>query len=672
MTDALYPPSPALADTSFLEPSAGFKSKTYRMIFGIVLFILLYLALIAFSVGLLIACTLLAIGLVSMRVSWLTIVLGLGLFALGVMFFFFTIKFIFATSKENERLEIEIDENDHPVLFEFIRKLSNEVGTKFPRRIFLVPEVNAFVSYNSSFWSMFLPVRKNLRIGLGLVNTLNISEFKATIAHEFGHFSQRSMKTGSYVYTMNKIIYNLAYQRDDWDELLVSWANTGGTFSIFAAITGAFVNGVRSMLRASYSKLNVTYLALSREMEYHADLVACSVAGNEAMVNTLRKIEFGDTAYNEAINGVNMMATKDKKKVADIYTFHSKTLAQLKSSDKSSGGPKSRLVVKDQWASHPSREDREASIGRFSIQSPMIDQSAWTLFTNPEQTRIEMTKQLYVDSPALKTLTNMDDAEMDEFVKKDVLRDTVPPTFAGIYDGRVISKFDPEKLTKSSTHKFDELINTQNADKIQGYHRDLADLRQLLSIAKGQVRVDLFEFDNVKYKAKSAQSVLDNLKDETEQAAKDIHELDENIYAYYRQRASEVGQENELIGLYKTLHAKSTDQDIALDFAGRYHTMSFELTVSREWTAEQVANVCQQIQQLEKQVKNFMRDFPEPAINNHFSEPASVIKYLKTDRLWNESGQTFNELGFGILHQYIMSSMNVANDAMWRGQQGDL
>ncbi len=101
MTDALYPPSPALADTSFLEPSAGFKSKTYRMIFGIVLFILLYLALIAFSVGLLIACTLLAIGLVSMRVSWLTIVLGLGLFALGVMFFFFTIKFIFATSKYN-------------------------------------------------------------------------------------------------------------------------------------------------------------------------------------------------------------------------------------------------------------------------------------------------------------------------------------------------------------------------------------------------------------------------------------------------------------------------------------------------------------------------------------------------------------------------------------------
>jgi len=32
--------------------------------------------------------------------------------------------------------------------------------------------------YNSSFWSMFLPVRKNLEIGLGLVNSINISEFK--------------------------------------------------------------------------------------------------------------------------------------------------------------------------------------------------------------------------------------------------------------------------------------------------------------------------------------------------------------------------------------------------------------------------------------------------------------------------------------------------------------
>jgi Zn-dependent protease with chaperone function len=37
---------------------------------------------------------------------------------------------------------------------------------------------------------MFLPIKKNLQIGLGLVNSLNVSEFKAVMAHEFGHFTQ--------------------------------------------------------------------------------------------------------------------------------------------------------------------------------------------------------------------------------------------------------------------------------------------------------------------------------------------------------------------------------------------------------------------------------------------------------------------------------------------------
>jgi hypothetical protein len=40
---------------------------------------------------------------------------------------------------------------------------------------------------------MFLPVRKKLEIGVGPVNSINASELKAVIAHEFVHFSKRSM-----------------------------------------------------------------------------------------------------------------------------------------------------------------------------------------------------------------------------------------------------------------------------------------------------------------------------------------------------------------------------------------------------------------------------------------------------------------------------------------------
>jgi Zn-dependent protease with chaperone function len=46
--------------------------------------------------------------------------------------------------------------------------------------------------------------RKNLQIGIGLVNSVTVSEFKAVLAHEFGHFSQRSMKVAAIASSLSR------------------------------------------------------------------------------------------------------------------------------------------------------------------------------------------------------------------------------------------------------------------------------------------------------------------------------------------------------------------------------------------------------------------------------------------------------------------------------------
>ena len=55
---------------------------------------------------------------------------------------------------------------------------------------------------------------------------------------------------------------------------------------------------IRSLLKAAYNLINVAYMKLSREMEYHADLVAVSVGGNNSLVNALKKTEFSSFAYD--------------------------------------------------------------------------------------------------------------------------------------------------------------------------------------------------------------------------------------------------------------------------------------------------------------------------------------------------------------------------------------
>ena len=49
-------------------------------------------------------------------------------------------------------------------LFSLIEEIVVKVNTDFPKKIYLSTEVNAAVFYDSSFWSMFFPIKKNLLI----------------------------------------------------------------------------------------------------------------------------------------------------------------------------------------------------------------------------------------------------------------------------------------------------------------------------------------------------------------------------------------------------------------------------------------------------------------------------------------------------------------------------
>ncbi|CAN5617220.1 hypothetical protein BH10BAC2_BH10BAC2_06570 [soil metagenome] len=83
--------------------------------------------------------------------KFITLIAGLGIVAVGVSVIFFLVQFVFAVSKNENPNRIEITEQEQPQLFSFIRRLSAETKTPFPKKIFISPDVNACVFYNSSF-----------------------------------------------------------------------------------------------------------------------------------------------------------------------------------------------------------------------------------------------------------------------------------------------------------------------------------------------------------------------------------------------------------------------------------------------------------------------------------------------------------------------------------------
>ncbi len=246
----IYPPSPHSFDRSIVEPSSAFKFAVVRTLLAIILFIVVYLLLFAGTVGLSAYLSYLAYTLLAKKIHWITILLCAAAVGFGLFLVFFLVKFLFKRDKADYSQLTEITESDHPKLYEFIRKLADECATPMPKRIFLSADVNASVFYDQSTLSMFLPVKKNLIIGLGLVNSMNLGELKSIVAHEFGHFSQRSMKLGSYVYNVNHVIFNLLYDNDTIEQLIERASAIHYFFGIAAYIALFVINIIKYILRA--------------------------------------------------------------------------------------------------------------------------------------------------------------------------------------------------------------------------------------------------------------------------------------------------------------------------------------------------------------------------------------------------------------------------------------
>ncbi len=572
-----YPPTPTGVPASITQPSAAFKKEVTTAAGSIFLFLIVYLIMFALSIALVIGCLYAGAMLIINVPRAITIVIGLGLMGLGIMVFVFLIKFMFAVTRYDRSGIIEITEHEQPRLYAFIRQLTKDTQTPFPKKIYLSPDVNACVFYNSSFWSMFFPIRKNLQIGLGLVNSVNISEFKAVMAHEFGHFSQRSMKVGSFVYNVNRIIYNMLFQNNSYSNFLQGWANTGNVSAIFASITAGIARSIQWVLRQMYGVINKSYMRLSREMEFHADAVAASVSGSKSLVTALRRIELADAGYNIVLQRCDDLFRKKKisgniyhnqrivlKQLADKFNLEVQHEMPVISSTFIAGNNFSRVNFKDQWASHPSTDDREKHLDGLAVNAEIMPESAWVLFENTDELQSQLTIKLYEHALGDQEMTLIDGHEFEKTYYDDVKSYVLPKQYNGFYDERHVTILDDQQLTADSSAISDEINNIfsqENGVLHKQINAMSNDMNVLKAIAAGNVDTKSFDFDGIKYDRYDAQTVISKLETEQKETEKKLEELDKRAIHYFLLKARQAGKENELKTMYVNYFGWRRDAD---------------------------------------------------------------------------------------------------------------
>jgi Zn-dependent protease with chaperone function len=471
--------------------------------------------------------------------SLLLFIAGTGIIFMGIMQLLFLVKFLFTRAQPNLSLRIPITAKDHPALFDRLHQIARATKTRFPKKVFLSPGVNAAVIYPVKFLNMFWPVGKKLEIGLGLVNSLNISEFSMAIAHEFGHFSQRSMKLANYVYTVNRMIYNMLYENHGWNKTMTWISGRWFVFALLARINLRIVSDIQYVLRLIYSVVNRQYMHLRREMEFHADAVAITVAGTNAAISAMRRLEISGFFYEHCLLQLPDMA-RQQRHFTNVYEVH-RSLIRLYATQHQinldeyqlpivadtffSSFLLSRVQLPDEWATHPSREEREQRYIAANIHREILPQSAWQLFADPGQLQEQMSALLIQPfmTQAAKYIPYPVETFIDDTARR-IHTYSLPAVFNDYFDNRPFPLLPQGTITpltseQMATLSISSIYAENNVQRLRAYFRDIQDADTLHAIQLGQIKTRYFEFEGRQYPAADAGKVRVHLQSTIRQEA---------------------------------------------------------------------------------------------------------------------------------------------------------
>jgi Zn-dependent protease with chaperone function len=576
---------------------------------------------------------------------------------LGVVFFTGCFAFLltgfFARTEDDPELLVRVTEDDQPVLFGFIRRVCEETGAEEPERIYVRPDVNAAVVTRISVVNLVTPAKKELHIGLALINCLNLSEFQSVLAHEFGHFTQGSF-LASYTNQVLRVILGMAGGRTWVDSLADGLKRAGDAGAIVGSVLAGLLTAFRWVLMRFLNLIGYHRFALAREQEFHADLVSASVAGSNAAVHALYRTKFGDEALSAAVDDLRRAADHELYS-ADLY-YHQHAAAdflRMKRRDPHLGIPPTydhpidgRVVQifppddddpADHGDYHPSPHDREENVKTRFVPAPIDGRSPWVLFTDAAALRETMTYKFY--RRAFKVRRDVELAEprhVQAFIDEEKQEITHDHRYEGVYDDRLI---DPGDLDVLNGQIRDE---PWEDDRLAEVHR-----RLYLDVA-GRVderRELVNEYEKVRETSKDrpgkkTRKLLRDLQNDLDAADEWFHALDRRAYLVHVQMAYRV-QESlyfDLINRYRFHMAVQGIFRSARHHADQAYIHFTVLAGLKEVTSDLFAEVRGVLRDARANLRRVLRE--AKAINmpamKHFAEGERLADYLLDQELVRE------------------------------------
>jgi hypothetical protein len=355
-------------------------------------------------------------------------------------------------------------------------------------------------------------------------------------------------------------------------------------------------------------------------MEFHADEIAASVTGFEPMKNALMRLSLADHSYDQVLTFYNGKI-KDNQKSENLFKEHLFVMNFLAdynkfpiennfpkvTKDELNRFNKSKLIIKDQWASHPSTNDRIERLEKTNFSSSdKVDTPANEIFSKIEETQKLLTNNLFKNVIFEGEVSSLTLEDYKEQFEREFSENIFSSIYNNYYDNKNPMQFNLEtSYSIDKTITIEELFSDQNVEMVYNAIALQNDIQTLKMIDDKTIVVKTFDYDGKKYKKQNCKQLLKTLNSELENLNHQIKENDFKIFGFFSN--IETKQEHNNQNYLKELYMQFFEFD--LQFDSKFETYT-KLSNGLQFVSEtnQIEDIKSKFRNLEPLESNFKEE----------------------------------------------------------------
>ena len=265
--------------------------------------------------------------------------------------------------------------DEAPALWELTRKVAQSVQTRPIDEIRITPGTELAVYEKGTMRERSNDKAKRILIlGVGTLNGFRTNSFRAVLAHEYGHFSNRDTAGGDVALRVNDHMAKFAY-------------------AMYLSQQAVWWNVAFQFLRVYHFIFRRLSHGATRLQEVLADRVAAMRYGAAAFEDGLRHVILRSAEFDAVATREINEAMVARRAMGNLYE-----LPVGESSDVKAAADEALTRSTTEDDTHPSPVDRFRYTNRITTQTePLISGMVWDLFVNREALTAEMTSMVQVN-----------------------------------------------------------------------------------------------------------------------------------------------------------------------------------------------------------------------------------------------------------------------------------